>query len=148
MKIILLKDIQKLGKRGDIKEVSDGYAKNLLIPQKLAAVATSDILKKIEKEKKESENKAQEELAKLREAAEKLNGFEVKVPLKMGEDGKPFGSITVIKIVSALKKAGFDIEKSQVDLEENIKSMGANDVKLKLGHGIEATIKVSGEAEK
>lgn len=148
MKIILLKDIEKIGKRGDTKEVSDGYAKNFLIPQKLAAVATTDILKKIEKEKKESENKVQGELVKLRETAEKLNGLEVKVPLKIGEDGKPFGSITIIKIISALKKSGFDIEKSQVDLEENIKSMGVQDVKLKLGHGIEATIKVSGEVEK
>lgn len=148
MKIILLKDIQKLGKRGDIKEVSDGHAKNLLIPQKLAAVATADILKRIEKENKEAEKKAQEELAKLKEMAEKLNGFEVKVPLKMGEDGKPFGSITVIKIISVLKKAGFDIEKSQIDLEENIKSMGSRDVKLKFGHGVETMIKVSGEAEK
>lgn len=148
MKIILLKDVQKIGKRGDIKEVSDGYAKNLLIPQKLAAVATANILNKIEKETKEAEKKAQEELAKLKEMADKLNGFEVKVPLKMGEDGKPFGSITVIKIVSALKKAGFDIEKSQVDLEENIKSMGVRDVKLKFGHNIETTIKVSAEAEK
>lgn len=148
MKIILLKDVEKLGKRGDIKEVSDGYAKNLLIPQKMAAIATSDILKKIEKEKKEAENKVQGELSKLKGVAEKLNGFEVKIPLKMGEDGKPFGSITVIKIISALKKSGFDIEKSQIDLEENIKTMATQDVKLKFGHGIEAVIKVSAEAEK
>lgn len=148
MKIVLLKDVTGLGKAGDIKDVSDGYAKNLLIPKKLAVVATVKILSQVETNKKEVERKKQEEIDNTQKLGEKLNGFEVKVPLKAGEDGKPFGSVTVIKIIAGLKKAGFDIEKNQVDLEENIKTLGAHDVKLNLGHGIHATIKVIAETEK
>lgn len=148
MKIVLLKDVASLGKAGDIKDVSDGYAKNLLIPKKLAVVATDKILNQVELNKKEVERKKQEEIDKAKELGEKLNGLEVKVPLKAGEDGKPFGSVTVIKIIAALKKAGFDIEKNQVDLEENIKTLGVHNVRLGLGHGVHATIKVVAETEK
>lgn len=148
MKIVLLKDVPSLGKAGDIKDVSDGYAKNLLIPKKLAVIATNKILGQVEANKKEVERKKQEEIDRAKGLGEKLNGFEVKVPLKAGEDGKPFGSVTVIKIQSALKKAGFDIEKSQIDLEENIKTLGAHNVKLNLGHAVHAMIKVVAETEK
>ena len=84
----------------------------------------------------------------IKALGEKLNGLEIKVPLKAGEDGKPFGSVTVIKIREALKKAGFDIEKSQINLDENIKTLGSHSVKLSIGHGVEATIKVAAETEK
>lgn len=148
MKIVLLKDVAKIGRSGDIKEVSDGYARNFLIPNKLAALATSSILGKIEAEKKSKEHKEVEETNKAKVLADKLKSIEVKVPLKAGEDGKPFGSVTTTKIIASLKKAGFDIEKSQVLLEDNIKTLGAHDVKLNLGHGISATIKVVAESEK
>lgn len=148
MKIVLLRDVEKIGKVGDIKEVSDGYAKNFLIPRGFASIATNKLLNQIETKKKEIENKKEAELFKIKELAEKLSNLEIKVPLKMGEDGKPFGSVTVMKIISAVKKEGFDIEKSQVDLEENIKTLGVHNVKLNLGHGVIATIKVISEAEK
>lgn len=148
MKIVLLRDVESLGKAGDIKDVSDGYAKNLLIPKKLAVVATGKILSQVETGKKQIEKKKQEEINKSKELGEKLNGLEIKVPLKAGEDGKPFGSVTVIKIQTAIKKAGFDIEKSQVNLDENIKTLGSHNVKLNLGHGVEAIIKVVAESEK
>lgn len=148
MKIVLLKDVKNIGRAGDIKEVSDGYAKNFLIPQKMAVLATVQILSRIEAERKSLEHKKESEAGAAKELGEKLNGFEVKVPLKAGEDGKPFGSVTVTKIISALKKANFDIDKFQVDLKENIKTLGSHNVKLDLGHGVEATIKVVAEAEK
>lgn len=148
MKIVLLKDVAKIGKAGDVKEVSDGYAKNFLIARGFAAVATNKLLSQLEAKKKEIENKKEAELLKTKELAGKLNNLEIKVPLKIGEDGKSFGSVTIAKIISAVKKAGFDIEKSQVDLEENIKTLGTHDVRLNLGHGVIATIKVVSEAEK
>lgn len=148
MKIVLLQDVEKLGKLGDIKDVSDGYAKNFLLPRGLAGLATGKLLGQIEAKKKEAENKRQKELAIIRDQADKFNGIEVKVPLKIGEDGKPFGSVTVTKIISALKKAGFDIDKSQIDLKDSIKTLGSHNVKLDFGHGIEATINVVSESEK
>lgn len=147
MKVILLKDIEKLGRAGDIKEVSDGYAKNLLIPRGLAAIATSRLLSRIEIEKRETENKKQKEILKLKELAEKLNSLEIKIPLKAGDDGKSFGSITSTKLVSAFKKAGFDIDKSQIEMKENIKTLGLHNVKLNLGYGVEPVIKVIAESE-
>lgn len=148
MRVVLLRDVVKIGKAGDVKEVSDGYAKNFLIARGFAAVATGKLLNQLEAKKKEIENKKEAELLKIKELAGKLNNLEIMVPLKMGEDGKSFGSVTVAKIISAVKKAGFDIEKSQIDLEENIKTLGVHNVKLNLGHGVIATIKVISEAEK
>lgn len=148
MKVVLLQNVANIGKKGDIKEVSDGYAKNFLIPQKLAVLATTQILGRIEAEKKALEHKKEVAAGHAKEIGEKLNGFEVKVPLKAGEDGKPFGSVTVTKVISALKKAGFDVEKSQVLMKENIKTLGAHNIKIDLGHGVEATVKVVAEAEK
>lgn len=148
MKIVLLKDVESLGRAGDVKDVSDGYAKNLLIPKKLAVVATEKMLSQVEAGKKQVEVKKQEEVDRVKVLGEKLNGFEINVPLKAGEDGKPFGSVTVIKIQAALKKAGFDVEKNQINLDENIKTLGSHKVKVSLGHGIDATIKVSAETEK
>jgi len=148
MKIVLLKDVEKLGKLGDIKDVSDGYAKNFLFPKGLAGLATSKLLGQIEVKKKEAENKIQKELAIIKDQADKINGIEVRVPLKIGEDGKSFGSVTVTKIISAVKKAGFDIDKSRIDLKDSIKTLGSHNVRLDFGHGIEATIKYFSESEK
>lgn len=148
MKIVLLKDVKNIGKMGDIKEVPDGYAKNFLIPQKSAALATAQLLARIESDKKAIERKKNDEISQAKELGEKLKGLEIKVPLKTGGDGKPFGSVTVTKVISSLKKAGFDVDKSQVLLDENIKTLGSHNVKLNLGHGVEATIKIVAEVEK
>lgn len=147
MKIILLKDVEKLGRAGDVKDVSDGYAKNLLIPKELAVIATEKLLNQLEIKKRGVENEKQKELGKLQELAGKLKGLEIKLSLKAGEDGKPFGSITPSKIISGLKKSGLDIEKSQIDLKENIKTLGSHSVKLNLGYGVESNIKVVAEKE-
>lgn len=143
MKVILLRDVKTLGERGDIKEAPDGYARNFLIPQKLAALATSSIINQIEAKKKQDEKRKQEEIKKAEELAAKLKGVGIKIPLKAGADSKPFGSVTASKIVSVLKKSGFNIDKSQIVLEHPIKTLGSHEVKIDLGNGVKTEIKIT-----
>jgi large subunit ribosomal protein L9 len=142
MKVILLKDIENLGKKYEIKEVSDGYARNYLIPRKLAKVANEKNLKWLEKQKEKEEKKAEEELRKIQEAASAIDGQEVIIPVKVGEDGQLFESITVQKIYERLKELGFEIKKNQIFLESPIKELGEFPVKIKFPHNLEAEIKV------
>jgi len=142
MKVILLKDIENLGKKYEIKEVSDGYARNYLIPRKLAKVANEKNLKWLEKQKEKEEKKAEEELRKIQEAASAIDGQEVIIPVKVGEDGQLFESITVQKIYERLKELGFEIKKSQILLESPIKELGEFPVKIKFPHNLEAEIKI------
>jgi large subunit ribosomal protein L9 len=142
MKVILLKDIENLGKKYEIKEVSDGYARNYLIPKKLAKVANEKNLKWLEKQKEKEEKKAEEELKKVQEAASAIDGQEVVIPVKVGEDGQLFESITVQKIYERLKELGFEIKKNQILLESPIKELGEFPVKIKFPHNLEAEIKI------
>jgi large subunit ribosomal protein L9 len=142
MKVILLKDIENLGKKYEIKEVSDGYARNYLIPKKLAKVANEKNLKWLEKQKEKEEKKAEEELKKVQEAASAIDGQEVVIPVKVGEDGQLFESITVQKIYERLKELGFEIKKNQIFLESPIKELGEFPVKIKFPHNLEVEIKV------
>jgi large subunit ribosomal protein L9 len=148
MKVILLKDIKNLGKKYEIKEVSDGYARNYLIPKKLAKVANEKNLKWLEKQKEKEEKKAEEELKKVQEAASAIDGQEVVIPVKVGEDGQLFESITVQKIYERLKELGFEIKKNQILLESPIKELGEFPVKIKFPHNLEAEIKVIVTEEK
>jgi large subunit ribosomal protein L9 len=142
MKVILLKDIENLGKKYEIKEVSDGYARNYLIPKKLAKVANEKNLKWLEKQKEKEEKKAEEELKKVQEAASAIDGQEVLIPVKVGENGQLFESINVQKIYEKLKELGFEIKKSQILLESPIKELGEFPVKIKFPHNLEAEIKI------
>jgi large subunit ribosomal protein L9 len=142
MKVILLKDIENLGKKYEIKEVSDGYARNYLIPKKLAKVANEKNLKWLEKQKEKEEKKAEEELKKVQEAASAIDGQEITIPVKVGEDGQLFESINIQKIYEKLKEAGFEIKKNQILLESPIKELGEFPVKIKFPHNLEAEIKV------
>jgi large subunit ribosomal protein L9 len=142
MKVILLKDIENLGKKYEIKEVSDGYARNYLIPKKLAKVANEKNLEWLEKQKEKEEKKAEEELKKVQEAASAVDGQEVVIPVKVGEDGQLFESITVQKIYEKLKELGFEIKKKQILLESPIKELGEFPVKIKFPHNLEAEIKI------
>jgi len=142
MKVILLKDIENLGKKYEIKEVSDGYARNYLIPRKLAKVANEKNLKWLEKQKEKEEKKAEKELKKVQEAASAIDGQEVVIPVKVGEDGQLFESITIQKIYERLKELGFEIKKNQILLKSPIKELGEFPVKIKFPHNLEVEIKV------
>lgn len=148
MKVILLKNVEKLGKMGEVKEVADGYARNFLIPRGLAELATEKALAKIEEIKKATARKAELELKKFQELAEKLEGIEIVVKAKVGEGGKLYGSVTEEQIAQKLKEKGFEIKKGQIKLEKPIKEVGGHEVMVQLNHGLEARIYVMVVEEK
>lgn len=148
MKIILLDDVRKLGNKYDIKEVADGYARNFLIPRGLAKQADKASVQNLETIR-EVENKKQErELKIFQELAEKLNGQEIEVFMKTGEDGTLYGSVSGVKIAKALKEKGFNVGKEQIITEKPIKGTGKFDVKVQFAHELEAKIKLIVKAEK
>ena len=148
MKVILLQDIEGLGKKYEIKEVKDGHARNFLIPEKKARAATKEALKWLADQKGVIEKEAEEDLKKSQELASKLDGLELNITVKVGDEDQLFESINNQKIVDALKILGFEIKKSQVKLEDPIKQIGEFPVSISLNHNLEAEIKVIISAEK
>jgi len=142
MRVILLQDIEKIGKKYEIKEVADGYARNFLIPKKLVKPATKEALKWLEIQKEIEEKKAEEELKKIQEMASSIDGQEIIFPVKIGEEGQLFESITNQRIWEKLKELGFEIKKNQIDLPEPIKELGEFPVKIKFRDNLETEIKV------
>lgn len=142
MRVILLQDVGKLGKKYEIKEVSDGYARNFLIPKGLVKIATEENLKWLATQKEIEEKKAEEELAKVQKLASAIDGQEIIIPVKVGLDGQLFESITSQRIYEKLKESGFDIKKTQIDLPASIKELGEFPVKIKFEHNLEAEIRV------
>jgi large subunit ribosomal protein L9 len=142
MKVILLKDIDKLGKKYEIKEVKNGYARNFLIPKGVVKPATKETLKWLETQKEIEAKKAEEELKKIQEIASAIDGQEVIIPVKVGEERQFFESITAQKISERLKELGFEIKKNQVNLPEPIKELGEFPVKIHFEHNLEAEIKI------
>ena len=142
IKVILTKDVEKFGKKGDIKNVATGYARNFLIPNKSAVLATAGNLKDLEEQKEIEAQQAEEELHLYQEIASQLDGQEVEIPSKIDDDGKLYGSINTQKISDILKTKGFEIAKDQIKLENPIKEIGEYDINCELPHGLEAKIKV------
>lgn len=142
MRVILLQDVENLGKKYEIKEVKNGYARNFLIPKGLAKMATKEALLWLETQKEIEAKKAEEELKKVQEIASAIDGQEIIIPVKIGEDGQLFESITSQKISEKLKESGFEIKKSQIDLVEPIKELGEFPVKIHFEHNLEAEIRV------
>jgi len=142
MRVIFLKDVEKVGKKFEVKEVKDGYARNFLIPQGLAKPATEEVLAWLETQKEIEEKKAEEGLKKFQEAASSLDDREVIIPVKVGDDGQLFESVNSQKIAEKLKEVGFEVKKSQIILAEPIKELGEFPVKIKFEHNLEAEIRV------
>lgn len=147
MKVIFLQDIENLGKKYEVKEVKDGYARNFLIPHGLVKPATKEALEWLEVQKETEAQKAVQELKSIQELAEKIEGIELIIPVKVGEEQQLFESINAQKISDGLKKIGFEIKKSQIDLQNPIREMGEWPVKIKFQHNLEAEIKVIVTAE-
>ena len=147
MKVVLLEDVEKLGKKFEVKEVADGYARNYLIPKGLAKPATKEVLEWAKIQKEIEEKKAEEELKKVQEMASKIDGQEVVIPVKVGEEGQLYESVGIQKIWEELKRLGFGLKKTQIELEKPIKELGEFPVKIKFDHNLEAEIKVIVEAE-
>ena len=148
MKVILLQDIEGLGKKYEIKEVKNGHARNFLLPEKLVKPATRPALKWLADQKEVIEKEAEEDLKKEQAMASGLDGAELSISVKVGDEGQLFESINSQKIAEKLNEMGFAVKKSQVRLENPIKELGEFPVSIILGHNLEAEIKVIITAEK
>ena len=147
MRVALIKDVQNLGKKGDVKDVADGYGRNFLIRNKLAEILTPAILKTINSQKEHKE-KLSVELKELAESLkEKIKNLNLVFKVKAGKSGETFGSVTPLKIQSELKKQGIELEKEQI-LTKPIKTLGAGKVKIKLQPDIEVYLNIIIEKEK
>ena len=142
MKVILLQDIEDLGKKYEVKEVKNGHARNFLLPKKMARAATKEALKWLADQKDVIDQKAEEDLKKSQELASGLDGLELNIEVKVGDEGQLFESINSQKIVEKLKEMGFEIKKSQVKLENPIKELGEFPISIALDHNLEPEIKV------
>jgi large subunit ribosomal protein L9 len=141
MEIILKKDLKGLGYKNDIVKVKNGYGRNFLIPQGIAVLATDSNKKMQAEEIKQSSFKEQKLRTEATATAEKLAEVSVKVGAKAGESGKIFGSVTNIQLADALKKAGYDVDRKNIEMnEEGIKSLGSYTAKVRLFKEISATV--------
>ena len=142
VQLILLEDVTDLGKIGDSVHVSDGYARNYLLPKKLAAVATPGILRKIEARKLQLQKEHEERVAVAKAMAEKISKVMLSIGVKAGEDDKLFGSVNAQQIVDAAAKESIEIEKTDLVLDGPIKELGSFDIPVKLHAEVTATLKV------
>jgi large subunit ribosomal protein L9 len=142
MKLILLQDVQGTGKKGDIKEVKDGFARNMLIPRGLAIEATKANLTMLEQKKASAQHKLDTERTNAENLAKQLIEKTIKVSVKCGEEGRLFGSVTAKDVAAALKKAGFDIDKKKLSVPGDIKTCGVYAVEAKLYSGVTAKFSV------
>lgn len=143
MKIILQQDVKALGKKGDLVEVSDGYARNFILPKKLGVEANNANLNDLKLKKANEEKVAAENLAKAQELKKELEGKVINVAIKSGEGGKTFGAVTGKEIAQAAKEQyGFEVDKKKIVLKESIKNLGTYEVPLKLHPKVTATLRV------
>jgi large subunit ribosomal protein L9 len=142
--VILIKDVKGTGKAGDVVKVSDGYARNMLIPKGFATEASDRNVRNLEKQKALIEEKHAQEQEKAEKLAEKLSGFTVDMITKSGEGGRLFGSITSKDIAEALKdQYNFDMDKRKFVMDAPIKHVGEYEITIKLYHEVSAKLKVN-----
>ncbi|QDX91868.1 50S ribosomal protein L9 [Brevibacterium sp. JNUCC-42] len=142
MKVIFLKDVKGQGKKGEIKELSEGYVRNFLLPRGLAKEATDGNVKNLEAQKKSEDKRKEQEKLEAQQLAEKMNEMTVKIKGKAGEGGRLFGAISSKQVVEALEEQfNVKVDKRKLDMEP-IRSLGVTQVKTKLYHDIVATLKV------
>lgn len=143
MKVILQQDVRGQGKKGQLVEVSDGYARNFLLPKKLAVPATAENVNTMKQQEKARQAQMAAEKAEAQALAEKLKGIQVKLAAKAGEGGRLFGAVTSKEIAEALAaQHGLNIAKTKLVLDEPIKSCGGYQIKAKLGYEIMGTVNV------
>ncbi len=148
MKVILRKEVKKLGKEGDLVEVADGYGRNYLIPKGAADEATPENVRILKRRKKEEARLAEDKLEDAQEYAENLKKVNVLIKIKAGENGKLFGSVNTKDIAEALEKDHkIKIDKRKIELEEPIKTTGEHMVDVKLHSEVKGQVKVTVEGE-
>lgn len=142
MKVIFTQDVKGQGKKGEIKEVSDGYAMNYLFKNKLAVMATKSAINDLQQAKAAEEHRKKVEKTKAQELAKKLEQINLTLALKVSENGKIFGALTSQMIADELKKQGIEIDKRKIVLNENIKMVGRYKVLVKLYPEVSANLNI------
>lgn len=141
MKVLLIKDVKDLGKKGELKEVKDGYGQNFLIGKGFALLATNEVLKKYESAQRKKAEADALEMAHLKELEKKLASLKLTVKRKLGANGSLFGAVTKDEIAHELQtQYQLEIDKKSVEIEHPIKMTGNFDITIKLGHGIHANL--------
>jgi large subunit ribosomal protein L9 len=148
MEVILRTHVDNLGRRGEVVKVADGYARNYLLPRKLALVATEGNKKQIERERAKFDAQEVEEQKVASAVAERLAGVEIEIARKVGETEALYGSVTSADIAEALRARGFDLDRKKLGLHEPIKKLGDFDVPIKLHRDVMTHVKVRVIAEK
>ena len=142
MKVILRQNFEPLGQIGDVIEVKDGYARNYLLPHKIAYTALKGNIRALEEEKQNVAKKTQQELNAAEKLAAELEKVSITIPVQVGEEDKIFGSVTTQMIVDALKEKSYDVDKRKIEIEEAIKTLGIYSVNIKLHKSVSTKIKV------
>lgn len=143
MKVILLQDVKTLGKKGQTVEVSDGYARNFILPKKLGIEANAKNMNDLKLQKAHEEKVAKEQLEEAKELAAKIEGLEVELSIKSGKDGRTFGSVSTKEIAQAFKEQhGIEIDKKKISLDEPIRTVGTSIVNIKLHREVTANLNV------
>ena len=144
MKVILLEDVKSLGKKGEIVNVNDGYARNFILPKKYGVEANNKNLNELKLQKKKEEKIAQENLEAAKQLAASIEAGKVQLPIKVGEGGRTFGSVSSKEIAAAVKdQMGLDIDKKKIQLKETIKTLGIHVVPVKIHPEVTAELKVA-----
>ena len=148
MKVLLIKDVKSLGKKGEVKEVKDGYGKNFLIGKGFARAATPEILAQHAQDELIVAENLEKEVNLLKEIAAKLDKAEIIITKKLGQNGHLFGSVTKEEVATALKdQHGIEIDKKHINEKTAIKTVGEHNLDFKLGHGLHATLHVDVQGE-
>ena len=143
MKVILLQDVKALGKKGEVVNVNDGYARNFILPKKLGVEANGKNLNDLKLQKNNEAKVAQEHLDAAKKLAEELKAGKVVLTMKVGEGGRTFGAISTKEIAAAAKEQlGYELDKKKISVDEPIKSLGVHNVKIKLHPKVTADLKV------
>lgn len=147
MKVVLLKDVKGTGKKGEIKEVADGFAKNFLFKNNFARLADKSALNENQFQNEAAKYHKQQEILAAKELAKKLEGKTVSLKIKCGENGKTFGSVTSKEVSEALDKINLSLDKKKIEIKEPIKAVGSYSVVVKIYPEISAKFVVNVEAE-
>lgn len=147
MEVILREHVDNLGRRGDVVKVAEGYARNYLLPRKLALAVTENNKRQIEREKKVAEAREMEEKAAADAVAQRLTQLEIEIPRRVGENDTLYGSVTSADIAHALQTKGFDIDKRKIQLPEPLKALGENTIPVKIHRDVTAPLRVKVVAE-
>ncbi len=142
MNVILTQDIEKLGEAGDVVKVKPGYGRNYLLPRGMAMLATDGRVKELEHKRRVVDDRVRKEVAGHRLVAEQLEGLTLEFEVKVGEEGKLFGSVTNVDIAGRLEEQGFKLDRRKIELKEPIKQLGEYEVTLRLHHEVTARIRV------